>query len=70
MTGEGLVRYRAAESNAATLRRQRWERLARQMRDAADTLDRASAALEDTFLADVARAVRLSADLAEEEGRG
>ena len=69
MTGEGAARTRVAERDLAALRRQRWDRLARQMRDAADTLDRASAALDDPYLADVARSVRLTATHAEERGR-
>jgi hypothetical protein len=69
MTGEGAARTRVAERDLAALRRQRWDRLAQQMRDAADTLDRASAALDDPYLADVARSVRLTAVHAEERGR-
>ena len=45
MTGEGAGRTRTVAENAAKLARARYTRLAGQLRDAADTAERAAAAL-------------------------
>ena len=49
MTGEGAGRTRTAAENAAKLARARYTRLAGQLRDAADTAERAAAALSGTW---------------------
>jgi hypothetical protein len=65
MTGEGAGRVRVAARDAQLLREKRFRNLGNQIRDAADTAERAAGILDDSNLRAVAVALRDAADRAD-----